>query len=163
MLQYHILQGLFPSKDLVEGPLQTLTNDEVHVKLAPVRFNQAGVSQADLLGCNAAIHIIDDMLIPPGTPEEPCSTSSHSILASPILPKICELVDFRQPGQFPNSPWFRTYFLRESGSKRRYLQFRGERCRNNIFDLVRTDQNLSIFSELLREADLEDIFLCSVS
>lgn len=87
----------------------------------------------------------------------------YFVLESPVLPKICELLDLRLPGQFPNSLWFRTYFLSGSGNQRRSLQFRGERCRNDIFDFIRKEQSLSMFSELLKAADLQDIFLCAVS
>lgn len=66
LLLYHVVQGLSPSTDLIEGSLPTLENGNVDVRLDPIRFNQAGVSQADLVGCNSIIHIIDDTLIPLG-------------------------------------------------------------------------------------------------
>jgi uncharacterized surface protein with fasciclin (FAS1) repeats len=52
MLLYHVARGRLTSADLDEGPLPTLKEDNIDVSLAPIRFNQAGVSQADITSCN---------------------------------------------------------------------------------------------------------------
>jgi uncharacterized surface protein with fasciclin (FAS1) repeats len=67
MILYHIIPGLFLTEDLVEGPIQTLLGDDVDVALDPLMFNQADVSETDIMACNGVIDIIDDLLIPPGT------------------------------------------------------------------------------------------------
>lgn len=66
LLLYHIVPGFFMSDDLVAGPLQTLLGEEVDVTLNPLKFNQADAIETDILACNGIIHIIDDLLIPPG-------------------------------------------------------------------------------------------------
>jgi transforming growth factor-beta-induced protein len=68
LLLYHIAPGLFLTDDLLEGPLQTLLGDDVAVILNPLMFNQGVVSDRDVLACNSVIHVIDDLLIPPGKP-----------------------------------------------------------------------------------------------
>jgi len=66
LLSYHIVPGFFLTEDLVPGPLQTLLGEEVDVTLNPLVFNQAGVSESDILACNGVVHLIDDLLTPPG-------------------------------------------------------------------------------------------------
>jgi uncharacterized surface protein with fasciclin (FAS1) repeats len=67
VLLYHIIPGLFLTDDLVAGPIQSLLGDDIDVGVNPVTFNQAGVVDPDILACNGALNIIDDVLIPPGT------------------------------------------------------------------------------------------------
>jgi len=43
----------------------------------------------------------------------------------------------------------------------RKLQFKGERCDPNVFDVALENPLLSTFVELLDAADLEDLFLCA--
>lgn len=43
----------------------------------------------------------------------------------------------------------------------RRLQFEGERCDQNIFDVASENPLLSTFVELLDAAMLEDLFLCA--
>ena len=43
----------------------------------------------------------------------------------------------------------------------RSLQFEGERCSPNAFDVASNDPELSIFVELIEAANLQDIFLCA--
>jgi len=63
---YHIVPGFFLTEDLVPGPLQTLLGEEVDVTLNPLVFDQAGVSESDILACNGVLHVIDEVLVPPG-------------------------------------------------------------------------------------------------
>lgn len=67
LLLYHIVPGLFLSDDLVAGPLETLLGDDIDVSLDPLMFNQAGVTDVDIMACNGIIDVIDDILVPPGS------------------------------------------------------------------------------------------------
>ena len=67
LLLYHILPGLSLTNDFVAGPIETLLGEDVDVTLEPLLFNNAGVIMGDILSCNGVIHIIDSLLIPPGT------------------------------------------------------------------------------------------------
>jgi uncharacterized surface protein with fasciclin (FAS1) repeats len=65
LLLYHIIPGYVTSSDFVAGPVDTLLNGEqVQVSLNPIMFNEAGVVEADLTGCNGVMHVIDDLLVP---------------------------------------------------------------------------------------------------
>ena len=66
VILYSILPGYVPTGDLKAGPLETLQGDVVDVSLNPIMFNQAAVVESDILACNGAINIIDDILLPPG-------------------------------------------------------------------------------------------------
>jgi hypothetical protein len=66
VLLYHIVPGLVLTSELEEGTLATLQGSSVDVRLNPIRFNQALLEVADILACNGAIDIIDDILLPPG-------------------------------------------------------------------------------------------------
>lgn len=65
-LFYHILPGFYLQSDFHDGPYRTLQRGTVEVSTYPFGFNQAHVTNADILGCNGAINIIDDILIPQG-------------------------------------------------------------------------------------------------
>jgi hypothetical protein len=67
MLLYHFARGRLTSTDLDEGPLPTLNEGTVDVFLAPNRFGQAGVSQADILACNA-VYVLSSGYWVPHTP-----------------------------------------------------------------------------------------------
>ena len=54
------------SSDLVPGPLETLLGEDVDVTLDPLKFNQGEASETDILACNGVIHVINDLLFPPG-------------------------------------------------------------------------------------------------
>ena len=92
---------------------------------------------------------------------------------SPILPEICNVLDFRTPEQFPVLTRIGSVFLQRAHGQtyerdsqidvdgHRQLQFEGERCDQNIFDVASANPLLSTFVELLDAANLEDIFLCA--
>lgn len=148
----------------MEGPLQTLLGDDVDVALNPLMFNQAGVTDRDILACNSVIHVIDDLLIPPGKLTFHPSATSHSFVAdSPVLPEVCEILDFRVDGQLPTQSRFASIFNRQlvTGNGR-YLQFRGERCQTNVLETARQRPELSVFVSLLEAAELDDLFYCAV-
>lgn len=65
-LLYHILPGFYESDSFQTGPVETLLGADVIVSLDPLKFNQAAATKTDILACNGAINIIDDLLIPPG-------------------------------------------------------------------------------------------------
>ena len=66
LLLYHIAPGFFMSSDLVPGPLETLLGEDVDVTLDPLKFNQGEAIDTDILACNGVIHVINDLLFPPG-------------------------------------------------------------------------------------------------
>lgn len=64
-LLYHILPGYQPSTELTAGPTDSLlSGEQVTVAVDPISFNGAEVVEADIMGCNGVIHVIDDVLIP---------------------------------------------------------------------------------------------------
>jgi uncharacterized surface protein with fasciclin (FAS1) repeats len=65
-LLYHILPGFYKSDNFHAGPIETLLGADVKISLDPLTFNQAEATETDILACNGAINIIDDLLIPPG-------------------------------------------------------------------------------------------------
>lgn len=65
-LLYHILPGFYKSDSFQAGPVETLLGANVIVSLHPLKFNQATATETDLLACNGAINVVDDLLIPPG-------------------------------------------------------------------------------------------------
>lgn len=65
LLLYHMVPGLELTQDLKAGPLDTLlVGQTVDVTLDPIMFNQADVVEADILACNGALQIINDVLVP---------------------------------------------------------------------------------------------------
>jgi len=102
---------------------------------------------------------------------------------SPVLPEICEILDFRTPEELPNSsrvgssgvgsvfqpgrPHGRNLEEAKATSadaiieNHRRLQFQGERCRPSMIDTALDNPLLSNFVQLLDAADLADIFLCA--
>jgi uncharacterized surface protein with fasciclin (FAS1) repeats len=71
MLLFHLVPNLLLSSDFEQGPLESLLGDDIDVGLNPLMFNQALVTTANITACNGVIHIIDDVLIPPGPLESP--------------------------------------------------------------------------------------------
>lgn len=65
-LLYHILPGFYESSHFRAGPLRTLLGADIDVSRGPLKFDQAVPTETDILACNGAINIIDDLLIPPG-------------------------------------------------------------------------------------------------
>lgn len=92
---------------------------------------------------------------------------------SPVLPDVCELLDFRRPSQFPyrTDGFFHrqlpaiteasTSVVLQEHEQHRQLQFEGERCQTNVLDTARELPSLSTFVTLIETAGLEDIFLCA--
>ena len=71
VLLYHILPGLTRIDDFTRGPVDTLLDDDISVRINPVTFNKvATVEEGDFKACNGVIHIIDNILLPPGKIEE---------------------------------------------------------------------------------------------
>jgi hypothetical protein len=71
----------------------------------------------------------------------------------PILPAICDQLDFRSSSQ-GDSTGLGSFF-------QRHLQFDGPLCNPNVLDAARKDPNLSTFVSLIEKANLSDIFLCA--
>jgi len=94
---------------------------------------------------------------------------------SPVLPEICEVLDFRTDEQLPKlarvGPVFFNRKLKEpdamtelsvpNNNVHRKLQFEGARCTPSVSDEVAENPLLTTFNELLELAGLEDIFLCA--
>lgn len=51
--------------------------------------------------------------------------------------------------------------MQESTGIRRRLQFEGERCDDNVFDVARDNPDLTTFIQLIEAAGLEDLALCA--
>jgi uncharacterized surface protein with fasciclin (FAS1) repeats len=64
LLLYHILPGLYPSKSLVPGPLETLSGETVTVSLNPTAFNGVEVGQSDIEACNGLLNSLRNLLLP---------------------------------------------------------------------------------------------------
>ena len=65
IILYHILPGLYPSAQLVPGPVDTLLPGAVvTVSINPIMFNNAGVERLDITACNGLIDGIDAVLLP---------------------------------------------------------------------------------------------------
>ena len=76
-LLYHVIPGFYLSMDFEDGDYKTLQGGTVHVTTRPFKFNQAFVEKGDILACNGALNIIDDVLIPPGTYTFVMSVEQH--------------------------------------------------------------------------------------
>jgi uncharacterized surface protein with fasciclin (FAS1) repeats len=70
ILTYHVVPGMITSTDLIGQRLNvaTLQGQSLRIdaanKLGNVRVNDARVTQADIIGSNGVIHVIDKVLIP---------------------------------------------------------------------------------------------------
>lgn len=68
VLLYHILPGRTLIDEFTKGFVDTLLDADIRVAINPVVFNQkAGIEEGDFKACNGVIHIVDDILLPPGT------------------------------------------------------------------------------------------------
>ncbi len=67
VLNYHIIPGVFDSKQLIKiSTLNTLLDQEIQVKYADgLIINKARVIKSDIIASNGIIHIIDRVLKPP--------------------------------------------------------------------------------------------------
>lgn len=109
------------------------------------------------------------------------SIVSKGGISSKSLKKICRDLDFSEfydGGYFYNGVSSKQtgsggYYLVGKGKRGkrerrqlhekhdRSLQFEGQLCSLNTFDVARVDPDLSIFAELIEAANLQDIFLCA--
>lgn len=65
VILYHILPGLELTESMVEGSIVTLQGEDIDVTREPLKFNQEGLVDGDIIACNGALNIIDGVLIPP--------------------------------------------------------------------------------------------------
>jgi len=67
VLEYHVVEGEFTSKDLKDGPIKTVEGQSVTIKISgsDVSVNKANVTKADVFAVNGVIHVIDAVLTPP--------------------------------------------------------------------------------------------------
>jgi len=66
LLLYHILPGVILADDFANGVVETLSGEDILVTAPPLQINDAIVLDADLLGCNGVLHVVDSILIPEG-------------------------------------------------------------------------------------------------
>lgn len=67
ILTYHVVPAKAVSTDLESGEVTTVAGDpvQVNVESGAVTVNNANVIQADVMGSNGVIHVIDKVLLPP--------------------------------------------------------------------------------------------------
>ena len=67
VLNYHIIPGVFDSKQLVKvSTLNTLLDQQIQVKYADgILINKARIVKSDIIASNGIIHVIDRVLKPP--------------------------------------------------------------------------------------------------
>lgn len=90
ILKYHVIQGIVPKSEVVDGNAPTLLGEDISVsveksrKSCDIELNgSAKVIAADVLARNGVIHVIDKVLIPP---------SIASAARSDTLPSIVDVV-----------------------------------------------------------------------
>jgi len=66
LLLYHILPGVILEDDFEAGVVETLNGEVVVVTENPLRINEASIVDPDVLGCNGALQIVDEILVPLG-------------------------------------------------------------------------------------------------
>ena len=74
VLTYHVVPGKIMSTDLSDGQeAATVQGEEVTITIADgtVKVNDATVETADVEASNGVIHVIDSVLLPPASNEEP--------------------------------------------------------------------------------------------
>lgn len=67
VLKYHVVPAKTASSELQSGDVPTVAGDPVKVTVenGAVTVNNASVVQADVMGSNGVIHVIDKVLLPP--------------------------------------------------------------------------------------------------
>lgn len=67
ILTYHVVPGTVLAADITDGDVATVEGQNVTLSTADgVTVNGAKVIQADVVGSNGVIHLIDAVLLPPG-------------------------------------------------------------------------------------------------
>jgi len=67
VLLYHILPGLTLTDEFKQGPIEALQGDVIEVAVDPIVFNdKASIEKGDIIACNGAINIVNNILLPPG-------------------------------------------------------------------------------------------------
>jgi uncharacterized surface protein with fasciclin (FAS1) repeats len=68
VLTYHVVPGNLMAKDLRSGKVATVEGNSVAVQVsqAGVKINNVNVIQADVNAKNGVIHVVDQVLLPPG-------------------------------------------------------------------------------------------------
>ena len=98
-----------------------------------------------------------------GSKKSKASTKKRTTaISEKDLDLSCSGLDFRSSGNQGNGSGAQGKGKRrELKSIERSLQFGGELCKLNVFNVMRSHPDLSIFVELIEAAELEDIFLCA--
>ena len=78
-LSYHIVPGLYLAEDLQDGALLSTVEGQ-NIAVSPVLLNGATILHEDIEAFNGVIHVIDEVLVPPGYP---AATTWDAIEQSP--------------------------------------------------------------------------------
>jgi uncharacterized surface protein with fasciclin (FAS1) repeats len=62
LLTYHVVVGVFTTAELTAGRLPTLQGRAVTVTVSPLKFNNAGVEDVDILANNGVLHKLNEVL-----------------------------------------------------------------------------------------------------
>lgn len=68
LLTYHVVSGAIGSRSLKSGHVTTVAGLPVNVRVSHgrIRINKSRVTTADVKASNGVIHVINQVLIPPG-------------------------------------------------------------------------------------------------
>ena len=68
VLTYHVVAGALTAADLKDGPLETVSGLDLTVTHSggDVLINGVPIAAADLIASNGVIHVMGDVLLPPG-------------------------------------------------------------------------------------------------
>jgi uncharacterized surface protein with fasciclin (FAS1) repeats len=68
VLTYHVVSGDLMAKDLRSGNITTVAGSDVAVKVqnGKISVNNANVVSGDVDAKNGVVHVIDQVLLPPG-------------------------------------------------------------------------------------------------
>lgn len=68
ILTYHVVSGAVPAADVTTGNVATVEGQTIALNTAggKVTVNGANVTTADVMASNGVVHIIDQVLLPPG-------------------------------------------------------------------------------------------------
>ncbi|HEY9736531.1 MAG TPA: fasciclin domain-containing protein [Trichocoleus sp.] len=71
LLSYHVVPQELSAAQLQSGDVETLAGAPLTVDVAPdaqeVNVNNASVTEADLIASNGVVHVVDQVILPPGS------------------------------------------------------------------------------------------------
>lgn len=67
VLTYHVVSAKVPSSEVKDGKVETVEGSEITITTTDgVKINGADVVTADVMASNGVVHVIDEVLLPPG-------------------------------------------------------------------------------------------------